>query len=198
MTLAPRTPHRHRPRGESCPPEVCRPAAARAESLRWCDFGRGSQAWRGAGTPHCVDLSTVSDDKPTPASAGVIGRRWLFPSALLHEIDPDAGRSGRPRRTARDWVVDFTCFLLAVAIGLAAADTLSGDTHTPHALAVVDQVLGALACAAVWARRRWPLGLAVAMIPVGFLSNTAGGAGMVVIFTLAVHRPFRSVAWIGG
>ncbi|MGW2723927.1 sensor histidine kinase [Streptomyces sp. NPDC001492] len=142
-------------------------------------------------------MSTVRDDKPTPA-AGVIGRRWLFPSALLHEIDPDAGRPGRPRRTARDWVVDFTCFLLAVAIGLAAADTLHHDTHTPHALAVVDQLLGALSCAAVWARRRWPLGLAVAMIPVGLLSNTAGGAGMVAVFTLAVHRPFRYVAWIGG
>ncbi|MEV6942915.1 histidine kinase [Streptomyces sp. NPDC051172] len=139
----------------------------------------------------------MSDDKPTPA-AGVIGRRWLFPSALLNEIDPDAGRSGRPRRTARDWVVDFTCFLLAVAIGLAAADTLHHDTHTPHALAVVDQLLGALSCAAVWARRRRPLALAVAMIPVGLLSNTAGGAGMIAVFTLAVHRPFRYVAWIGG
>ncbi|WP_425585687.1 sensor histidine kinase [Streptomyces longisporus] len=139
-------------------------------------------------------MSTVRDDKPTPA-AGVIGRRWLFPSALLHEIDPDAGR---PRRTVRDWVVDFTCFLLAVAIGLAAANTLHHDTHTPHALAVVDQLLGALSCAAVWARRRWPLGLAVAMIPVGLLSNTAGGAGMIAVFTLAVHRPFRYVAWIGG
>ncbi|MGW3124479.1 sensor histidine kinase [Streptomyces sp. NPDC001107] len=142
-------------------------------------------------------MSTVRDDKPTSA-AGVIGRRWLFPSALLHEIDPDAGRPGRPRRTVRDWVVDFTCFLLAVALGLAAADTLNHDTHTSHTLAVVDQLLGALACAAVWARRRWPLGLAVAMIPVGLLSNTAGGAGMVVVFTLAVHRPFRYVAWIGG
>jgi signal transduction histidine kinase len=138
-------------------------------------------------------------DKPTPAVAGVTGRRWLFPSALLHELDPDAGRSGRrPRRTARDWSVDFTCFLLAVGLGLAAADTLNNDVHTPHALAVADQLLGALSCAAVWLRRRWPLGLAVAMIPVGLLSNTSGGAGLVVLFSLAVHRPFRYVAWIGG
>ena len=140
----------------------------------------------------------MSKDKATPAAVGVIGRRWLFPSALLHELDPDVERTGRrPRRTARDWVVDFTCFLLAVALGLAAADTLSNDPHTPHALAVVDQLLGALACPAVWLRRRWPLGLAIAMIPVGLVSNTAGGAGAVVLFTLAVHRPFRYVAWIG-
>ncbi|MGY6021291.1 sensor histidine kinase [Streptomyces spinosirectus] len=144
-------------------------------------------------------MSTVSKDKATPVAAGVIGRRWLFPSALLHELDPDAERTGRrPRRTARDWVVDFTCFALAVALGLAAADTLSNDPHTPHALAVVDQLLGALSCAAVWLRRRWPLGLAVAMIPVGMVSNTAGGASAVILFTLAVHRPFRYVAWIGG
>ncbi|PTN00046.1 MULTISPECIES: histidine kinase [unclassified Streptomyces] len=141
----------------------------------------------------------MSKDKAASAAAGVIGRRWLFPSALLHELDPDAGRGGRrPRRTARDWAVDFTCFLLAVALGLAAADTLNNDVHTSHSLAVVDQLLGALACGAVWLRRRWPLGLAIAMIPVGMLSNTAGGAGVVVLFTLAVHRPFRYVAWIGG
>ncbi|MFR0356257.1 sensor histidine kinase [Streptomyces sediminimaris] len=144
-------------------------------------------------------MSTVSEDRPTPAAAGIVGRRWLFPSALLHELDPDVERSGRrPRRTARDWAVDLACFLLAVALGLAAADTLGNDPHTPHALAVVDQLLGVLSCAAVWLRRRWPLGLAVAMVPVGLVSNTAGGAGMVVLFTLAVHRPFRYVAWIGG
>ncbi|MFD5073212.1 histidine kinase [Streptomyces sp. NPDC058371] len=130
------------------------------------------------------------------------GRRWLLPSALAVELDPDrAGRSlrtGRPRRTARDWVVDFGFFLLAVGIGLLAADSLTGDPNTSHGLAVADQWLGALACAAVWLRRRWPLGLAVAMIPVGLLSTTSGGAGLVALFTLAVHRPFKYVGWVAG
>lgn len=36
------------------------------------------------------------------------------------------------------------------------------------------------------------------MIPVGLVSNTAGGAGLVALFTLAVHRPFRYVAWVAG
>ncbi|UXY30808.1 sensor histidine kinase [Streptomyces sp. HUAS TT20] len=144
-------------------------------------------------------MSTVSGDEQAQAPQVFVGRRWLFPSAVVHELDPDAGLDGRPpRRTARDWVVDFSCFLLAVALGLAAADTLHHDPHTPHALAVVDQLLGVLACAAVWLRRRWPVGLAVAMIPVGFLSNTSGGAALVTLFTLAVHRPFRYVAWVGG
>ncbi|MFH8770111.1 sensor histidine kinase [Streptomyces sp. NPDC017958] len=141
----------------------------------------------------------MSKDEPARAPQEFAGRRWLFPSALMHELEPDAGASGRrPRRTARDWVVDFSCFLLAVVLGLAAAQSLPQEPGLPYSLAVLDQVLGALACGALWLRRRWPVGLAVAMIPVGFLSNTAGGAGMVVIFTLAVHRPFRHVAWIGG
>ncbi|MFI6376207.1 histidine kinase [Streptomyces sp. NPDC050546] len=126
------------------------------------------------------------------------GRRWFIPSALLYELDPDTERGGRPRRTARDWAVDFCCFLLAVLVGMIAVEALVKNPHVPQGLAVVDQVIGALACATVWLRRRWPLGLAAALTPVTFVSDTAGGACMIALFTLAVHRPFRYVAWVGG
>ncbi|WUP32398.1 histidine kinase [Streptomyces europaeiscabiei] len=149
-------------------------------------------------------MSTVSGDQPVQEPPTFPRRSWLLPSALL---DPDPGRGPghdsdhpgrRPKRTARDWVVDFTCFLLAVLIGLLGADTVRNEPDLPQTFAVLDQVLGALACATVWLRRRWPVGLAVAMVPVCFVSNTAGGAGLVALFTLTVHRPFRYVAWIGG
>nr|WP_322726224.1 histidine kinase [Streptomyces spongiae] len=117
-------------------------------------------------------------------------------------LDPDrphrVGRSGRPRRTGRDWIVDFTAFLVAVFIGMIGADEVSKDPAIAKSLADADQLIGALACAAVWLRRRWPVGLAVAMLPVGLISSTAGGASMVAFFTLAVHRPFRYIAWVGG
>jgi signal transduction histidine kinase len=136
-----------------------------------------------------------------PSAGGLLRSRWLLPSAVLTELDPDrpaaTSRSGRPRRTVRDWIVDFTAFLFAVTIGLIAADDMV-KADTPQALAAADQWIGALACAAVWLRRRWPVGLAAAMVPVSFLSNTGGGAALVAFFTLAVHRPFRHVAWIGG
>ncbi|CAM5438721.1 MULTISPECIES: sensor histidine kinase [Streptomyces] len=137
----------------------------------------------------------MSGDKQEHAPQAFAGPRWLLPSALVKELGLDPGRSGRTRRTARDWVVDFCCFLLAVFIGLLAADTLRSE-DLPDGYATFDQVLGALSCAAVWLRRRWPLGLAVAMVPIGFVSNTAGGAAVVALFTLAVHRPFRYVAWV--
>lgn len=127
------------------------------------------------------------------------GRRWLMPSAVLKELDPDGERPGRrPRRTARDWLVDFSCFAVAVIIGMVGAEAVTSNPHVPDGLARLDQVIGAIACAAVWLRRRWPVGLAVATVPVGIVSDTAGGACMIALFTLAVHRPFRYVAWVGG
>ncbi|MFF8971269.1 sensor histidine kinase [Streptomyces sp. NPDC014995] len=139
------------------------------------------------------------DDQAVPTAPAFPGRRWLLPSAVAAELDPDAGRSGRPpRRTVRDWIVDFSCFLLAVAIGLMVADALPGAQDLPHAVLVADQLLGALSCAAVWLRRRRPLGLAAVTVPLGFLSTTSAGTAVVALFTLAVHRPFRYVAWVGG
>lgn len=144
------------------------------------------------------------DDRPTPATqaAAFPTRRWLLPSAVAVELDPDTGpfaRPGRrPRRTVRDWLVDFTCFVPAVVLGLLVADTLTEQEDLPRSLLVADQLLGALSCAAVWLRRRLPVGLAAAAIPFAFLSTTSAGACAIALFTLAVHRPFRYVAWIGG
>lgn len=140
----------------------------------------------------------MSGDNPEAVPQAFAGRRWLLPSAVVKELDPDTERSGRSRRTARDWVVDFSCFLVAVLVGLTAVDALDDRSDLPHTLVVVDQLIGALCLGAVWLRRRWPLGLAVAMTPITMVSDTAGGVGLIALFTLAVHRPFRYVAWVGG
>ncbi|MGW2616103.1 sensor histidine kinase [Streptomyces sp. NPDC001500] len=140
-----------------------------------------------------------ADDEAARAAPWFTGRRWLLPSALVAGLDPDAEHPGRRhRRTARDWAVDTCCFLLAVAVGLVVADSFPGQRDLSRAFAVVDQTLGVLACAAVWLRRRWPLALAATMVPLGFLSTTSAGACTVALFTLAVHRPFRYIAWVGG
>ncbi|WP_079036861.1 MULTISPECIES: sensor histidine kinase [Streptomyces] len=141
--------------------------------------------------------------RPRPEPAGdptpepLVTSPWTLPSAVAREFDPS--RSGRrARRTVRDWIADFTCFFAAVFLGLLGADAVSTNPHVSEGFRELDQVIGALACATVWLRRRWPVGLAVAMVPVSILSDTAGGAAAVALFTLTVHRPFRYVAWIGG
>ncbi|MCX2924479.1 sensor histidine kinase [Streptomyces sp. NEAU-W12] len=153
-------------------------------------------------------------DKTVRTASVFTGARWLHPSALLHELDRDPGadrvpdldaaseparsarRPRRPRRTARDWVVDFACFLLAVLVGLAGLEFLVANPDVPRALVRGDQVLGALSCAALWLRRRWPVGLAAVMVPVSQISETSGGVALIALFGLAVHRPLRYMIWV--
>lgn len=135
---------------------------------------------------------------------------WLLPSALAAELAADSAENAgtadgtgdtparRPRRTVRDWIVDFACFLIAVAIGLTAAEALDQNPDASELVATTDQVVGALACASVWFRRRWPVGLAIALGVAGVVSDTAGGASVIALFSLAVHRPVKYVAWIAG
>ncbi|MFI9004003.1 sensor histidine kinase [Streptomyces sp. NPDC053541] len=122
---------------------------------------------------------------------------WLLPSHLV-QASRDGGRdrpAERPRRTVRDWVVDTVMFLLAALVGLLAAETSA--QYNSEAVALADQVVGGLACVAVWLRRRLPVGLAVALSLVTVVAPTAGGALLASLFSVAVRRPFRQVAWIG-
>ncbi|MFB7506576.1 sensor histidine kinase [Streptomyces broussonetiae] len=142
----------------------------------------------------------MSEDRPRPAPVPENElRRWMLPSAVVKELDPDAVPEGRRlRRTARDWAVDTCCFLLVVLLYLVTAVSLVRHPDVPQGYVVADVVLGGLSCLAVWFRRRWPVGLAVVMIAVGFASETSGWVTLVTLFTVAVHRPFRYVAWTGG
>ncbi|MFF8837019.1 sensor histidine kinase [Streptomyces sp. NPDC015130] len=117
---------------------------------------------------------------------------WLLPS---HLVEPGESGAARPRRTVRDWIVDTALFLLAALVGLIAADAASAYTSEPVIL--FDQLAGAAACCALWLRRRWPVGLAVALSLVSVVAPVAGGAVLASLFSVAVRRPFREVAWIG-
>nr|WP_157530247.1 hypothetical protein [Microtetraspora niveoalba] len=110
--------------------------------------------------------------------------RWLLPSVLLGE-----GEGERPtRRTTRDWVVDTALFLVACGLTLASAPDIAGEAG---AYIAVEQVLGALSCAAVWLRRRRPVALALVTSLLTSVLALVGGACVVALFTVAVHRPFR-------
>ncbi|MFC3995626.1 sensor histidine kinase [Nocardiopsis sediminis] len=100
-----------------------------------------------------------------------------------------------PRRGLRDWAVDICLFLLAVAYGVAWSLESLADPAQPPAPAW-SQVLTAGACTALWLRRRWPVGLAVALVPVSTFADLAAGAQLVALFTVAIHRPVRYAAGI--
>jgi signal transduction histidine kinase len=122
-----------------------------------------------------------------PAAAGV-DHPSLVPADLVW------GAGGR-RRSVRDWIVDVMCFLLAGSLGAATfLEGLSRVPPAPDALVAADLVAGTLACLALWWRRRWPVGIAVAVGLVGVFSDAVAGAVVISVFTVAVHRRWPALA----
>jgi signal transduction histidine kinase len=98
---------------------------------------------------------------------------------------------GMARRSRRDWIVDATMFLLAALTGLmTASERLKGNTiPDPAWLFDVDQALGVLACGTIWIRKRRPVELALVLITLSTFFEFVGGAMIVSLFTVAVHKP---------
>jgi signal transduction histidine kinase len=119
--------------------------------------------------------------------------RSRLPAGVISDADHDPVRPAG--RTVRGRVVDAACFLLAVGVVmLTLAD--SRAQHIAPGLLTVDLVLGGLCSLGVWLRRRWPVGLAVAAGLVSVYATSAGGAALIALFTVAVHRRFAVVARI--
>ncbi|MEV5706636.1 histidine kinase [Actinoallomurus sp. NPDC052274] len=113
--------------------------------------------------------------------------------ALLAAPDP----AERVPRSARDWAVDIACFVLAVLFGgLMLFASSHGSVEAPHPPRLPDVLIGVLGCLALWWRRRHPVELAVALGVVSLVSASVSGAGCIALFTVAVHRPFRTVALV--
>ncbi|MTD44494.1 sensor histidine kinase [Conexibacter sp. W3-3-2] len=94
-----------------------------------------------------------------------------------------------PDRTWRDPAL----IAAAIAFGLVTYMTDAPWDRHGGVVALLDLVAGVVATAALWWRKRWPVPIALATLPLGMLATSTSGAGLVVLFTVAVHRPLRSV-----
>ncbi|MBK8295165.1 MAG: histidine kinase dimerization/phosphoacceptor domain-containing protein [Solirubrobacterales bacterium] len=93
----------------------------------------------------------------------------------------------------RDRLVYYASFLTAVAIGTAGSfDSLSSDTPGWQIAMVV--VFGLISCLGLFYRRRWPVGVGVFVVIVGFTGPLAGGAYLIALLNLAIRRPWRFAA----
>ena len=99
------------------------------------------------------------------------------------------------RRRPRDWVVDTLLFLAAVVFALLViGGRLESSTPPPTWLFTADVIAGAVGCAGLWLRRRWPVGLALVLVVFSTFSETVSGALVVGMLTVAIHRPPRTTA----
>ncbi|MFD5895206.1 sensor histidine kinase [Streptomyces sp. NPDC060366] len=118
--------------------------------------------------------------------------RSMLPGALVfREEDGHGGGGGPVRRTARDWVVDALAFAWAVGWWALLVTRLSTYSYLPDWLVALDAPLGAVACLSLWWRRRFPLLVALALVPAGALANSVVGAGMVIILNLGLRVPWQ-------
>jgi histidine kinase len=111
--------------------------------------------------------------------------RWLLPGELL------SGTREPARRSGRDWLVDILIFGLAVAIWGLFLFTVNDRSYVPDWMVTADPPLGALACLALWWRRRFPLLLALLMVPIGAFSATGFGALTVAVLNLGLRVRWR-------
>jgi len=135
-------------------------------------------------------------DAGTPFAGAPFAR--LVPAMLVPPEDPS--EAGPMRRTVRDWFVDVLLFGLAIALGVL----FYGDSIT-HAvdpvrdgMHVLDWCFGALACAALWWRRRFPIAVGVLTALLSIPSASAAPASVVGLFTVAVHRRTSAALVVGG
>ena len=94
------------------------------------------------------------------------------------------------RRSRRDWVVDSAIFAAAVVGGFLSMDAFQDSVVEPYSgrELAFDYTIGAACCLALWLRRRWPVGLAVAMLLPAALTISGAIAYLVAVFTVGVHR----------
>jgi signal transduction histidine kinase len=122
-------------------------------------------------------------------------RLWaelVRPASLLASSDL-THPSSTGQRTGRDRAVDGAGCITAVGLGaLFLSPALHGQVvPLSTGRVVVDVACGVLACLALWWRRRWALGVAVVCLLLGMISISATPAGLIALFSLAVHRPVR-------
>ncbi len=93
----------------------------------------------------------------------------------------------------RDWSVDAGAFALAAALGVATL-SVTVDTYSSSMTSgqvTIDAVLGVLCCCSLWWRRRWPFEVALLCVLLGAFSTFSTVAGLIALFSLAVHRHVR-------
>ena len=130
---------------------------------------------------------------PVDGTAAGPDHPGLIPASLL-ELDRRDDEPWRHiRRSGRDWTVDVICVVLSAVVGAAFLASTATDQPAPSPFVlVVDGVLGVVSCAALWLRRRFPVGVAVLTALLSIFSVATAVAATIAMFTVAVHRRMQT------
>jgi hypothetical protein len=141
----------------------------------------------------CIDFGRVFNGDRGAYAWRMNARRLLSAMLAAPDEDEQAPRTARSAigsstsrcSCSRRWPARWR-WLTQIGRGLEAP------------LLVFDVIGGAALCLALWWRRRWPLALGLASVPMEAFSSSAGVAGLIALFTVAAYRRWQLAALIGG
>jgi signal transduction histidine kinase len=99
----------------------------------------------------------------------------------------------RAPRSRRDLAADAACVALAAGVGLLLLITRFPETRSPRwgsgdLAFAVDLGIGALSCAAIWFRRRWPVGVGLLTAITVAVSLSSGMASYIAVCNVGIRR----------
>ncbi|MGI5237358.1 histidine kinase [Dactylosporangium sp. CA-139066] len=99
-------------------------------------------------------------------------------------------------RRVRNLAVDVAGTVISVLVALmAAAAALDSGIISDERL-LVSVAVAVPAFVLLWWRRRYPVAVALLMLVPVAITDLAGGAAAIAVFTVAVHRPLRTALWV--
>ena len=84
--------------------------------------------------------------------------------------------------------VDAIVVVVAMAVGAAFLVAVVVENNPPRGEVAIQAIVGVVATLALWWRRRWPMAIALLMVPLSFVSAMVQVAGLVAVFTVSVLR----------
>jgi signal transduction histidine kinase len=97
----------------------------------------------------------------------------------------------------RQLLHDSALFAFALLAGAMFFSNQARQAELPGWAVALGTLGGLAACCALWVRRRWPVGVTLAILPVAALTSFASPAGLIAFYTVALHRRLTTVLWVG-
>lgn len=136
------------------------------------------------------------DPVATPDSIGLDAKPRRFAisgwkqAALPGDFQAQAVES---TRTARDWIVDWSLFLISSAF--AVAMTMQNDGSLEH-LWIVNGLFGGLACISLFWRRSHPLAVGIFTSVASGLAGASGVAWLIALYNSALRLDRNRFIWV--